>query len=559
MTERDSNPADGGLLVADEAAACPVCSGPAQQDVCPRCGWTLFTGYQLGGVTEADLRAFDERLARAQRQHHLGYAALAAGYPGRGDPARLRRLAAVFTGAPPDEAELRAAKETAQRLAAASAEADSAPAPAPAAGTLIDIDVGGLTRTTWEPGDGGPVEHAAFTVWPWRSLLDGPADADALALALASGRGLTAGELSGLRATAATIASDSDAVPPLFTCDRLAGWAVPRELLAALRETRQVRSLAPSRRDQPAAIAAPGRVTAVAAVARPGQILVASGGAEGEVRLQTTDGMTTDANGAHRGRVTALALAEDAGLVISGGRDGVVLSWGTGLAAGARELLRLSGRLVVTHHQGWVTAVRTTAGQVYSLADDGWLDCSVPGGGDARDGRDWRTRFTTGVGLDCSLALAVTADGGQAAVAGNGGRVRLMNGATGDLIRWIDVGAPVSALAMTAQAVAAATPGGVLVYDLDGQARGGPWRAGGEVSCLDADAEGEVALGDADGFVRVFRAPGHGRAGRPGDAVPLFAGRHPAAVRAVRLLGGGRLVSADLNGLIRVWSYRAGD
>ena len=61
--------------------------------------------------------------------------------------------------------------------------------------------------------------------------------------------------------------------------------------------------------------------------------------------------------------------------------------------------------------------------------------------------------------LDCSLALAVTADGGQAAVAGSGGRVRLMNGATGDLIRWIDVGAPVSALAMTAQAVAAATPG----------------------------------------------------------------------------------------------------
>jgi hypothetical protein len=555
MTERDSNPADGGLLVADETAACPVCSGPAQQDVCPRCGWTLFTGYQLGGVTEADLRAFDERLARAQRQHHLGYAALAAGYPGRGDPVRLRRLAAVLTGAPPDEAELRAARETAQRLAAASAEADSATDPAP--GTLIDIDVAGLTRTTWEPGDGGPVEHAAFTVWPWRSLLDGPADADALALALASGRGLTVGELSGLRATAATIAADSDAVPPLFACDRLVGWAVPRELLAALRETRPVRLLAPSRRDQPAAIAAPGRITAVAAVARADQILVASGGAEGEVRLQATDGMTTDANGAHRGRVTALALAEDAGLVISGGRDGVVLSWGTGLAAGARELLRLSGRLVVTHHQGWVTAVRMTAGQVYSLADDGWLDCSVRGGGDARDGRDWRTRFTTGVGLDCSLALAVTADGGQAAVAGNGGRVRLMNGATGDLIRWIDVGAPVSALAMTAQAVAAATPRGVLVYDLDGQARGGPWRAGGEVSCL--DAEGEVASGDADGFVRVFQAPGHGRAGRPGDAVLLFAGRHPAAVRAVRLLGGGRLVSADVNGLIRVWSYRAGD
>ena len=562
MTERDSTPADGDLLVADEAAACPVCSGPAQQDVCPRCGWTLFTGYQLGGVTEADLRAFDERLAHAQRQHHLGHAALAAGYPGCGDPVRLRRLAAVLTGAPPDEAQLRAATETAQRLAVASAEADSAtdPAPAPAAGTLIDIDVAGLTRTTWEPGDGGPVEHAAFTVWPWRSLLDVPADADALALALASGRGLTADELSGLRATAATIAADSDAFPPLFACDRLAGWAVPRELLAALRETRPVRSLAPSRRDQPTAIAAPGRVTAVAAVARPGQILVASGGAEGEVRLQATDGMTTDANGAHRGRVTALALAEDAGLVISGGQDGVVLSWGTGLAAGAHELLRLSGRLAVTHHQGWVTAVRTTAGQVYSLADDGWLDCSVRGG-DARDGRDWRTRFTTRVGLDCSLALAVTADGGPAAVAGNGGRVRLTNGATGDLIRWIDVGAPVSALAMTVQAVAAATPRGVLVYDLDGQARGGPWCAGGEVSCLDADAdadaEGEVALGDADGFVRVFRVPGHGRAGRSGDAVPLFAGRHPAAVRAVRLLGGERLMSADVNGLIRVWSYRA--
>ena len=288
---------------------------------------------------------------------------------------------------------------------------------------------------------------------------------------------------------------------------------------------------------------------------------MASGGTDGEVRLAATDGMTTDANGAHRGRVTALALAEDAGLVISGGRDGVVLSWGTGLAAGARSLLRLSGRLVVTHHQGWITAVRTVAGQVYSLADDGWLDCSVRGGGDhdARDGRDWRTRFTAGVGLDCSLALAVTADGGQAAVAGSGGRVRLMNGATGDLIRWIDVGAPVSALAMTAQAVAAATPRGVLVYDLDGRARGGPWRAGSEVSCLDADAEGEVATGDTGGFVRVFRAPGHGRAGRPGDAVPLFAGRHPAAVRAVRLLGGGRLVSADVNGPIRVWSYRAGD
>ena len=82
-----------------------------------------------------------------------------------------------------------------------------------------------------------------------------------------------------------------------------------------------------------------------------------------------------------------------------------------------------------------------------------------------------------------------------------------------------------------------------MVYDLDGRARGGPWRAGSEVSCLDADAEGEVATGDTDGFVRVFRAPGHGRAGRPGDAVPLFAGRHPAAVRAVRLLGGGCLVS----------------
>ena len=557
MTERDGDPVDGGLLVTDEAAACPICSGPAQEDVCPRCGWTLFTGYQLGGVTEADLRAFDERLARAQRQHHLGYAALAAGYPRRGDAARLRRLAAMVTGTPPGEAELRAARETAARLAAAPAGAGSAAAPgtAPAEGTLIDIDAAGLTRTTWEPGDGGPVEHAGFTTWPWRSLLPGQGgDADALALVLASGRGLMAGELSGLRATAAKIASDSGTVPPLFVCDRLAGWVVPQALLAAIRETRQARPLPASPRDRPVAIAAPGPITAVAAVTRQAQLVVASGGSGGEVRLQAADAPTTAGGSeAHRGRVTALALAEDAGLVISGGRDGVVLSWDTGLAAGAGEVLRLGGRLVVIHHQGWVTVVRTAVGRVYSLADDGWLDCSV------RDGRVWRTRFTTGVGLDCSLALAVTADGGQAAVAGNGGRVRLMNGATGELARWIDIGAPVTALAMTTKALAVATPGGVLVQDLGDRARGRQWRADVEASCLDAGADGEVATGDASGFVRVLQAPGRGRAGPPGDAVQLFAGRHEAAVRAVRMTGDGQLVSADVNGLIRVWSYRARD
>ncbi len=556
MTGRDGAAAGGGLLMADEADGCPVCSGPAQEDVCPRCGWTLFTGYQLGGLTEVDLRAFDERLARAKRQHHLGYAALAAGYPGQGDAARLRRLAAVVTGGPPGEADLRAARETAARLAAAAqAGAGSATGTVPAEGSLIDIGADGLTRTTWEHGDAGPVEQADFTTWPWRSLLPGlAAGADTLTLALAGGQGLTPAELSGLRATAAAIAADAGTVPPLFVCNRLAGWVVPQALLAAIRETRQAPPLAPSQRDRPAAITAPGPLTAVAAVATQGRLLVASGGSGGEVRLQAADvTAVADANGAHRGRVTALALAEDSGLVISGGRDGVVLSWDTGLPVGAGASPSLGGRLAVTLHRGWVTVVRTAGGRVYSLADDGWLDCSV------RDGRAWRTRFTTGVGVDCSLALAVTPDGALAAAAGNGGRVRLMNGATGELSRWIDVGAPVTALAMTGQALAAATPGGVLVYDLGGRARGGQWHAGGEANCLDAGVNGEVATGDANGFVRVFRAPGQGRAGQAGEAVQLFAGRHRAAVRAVRLIGDGRLVSADVEGLIRVWSYRAGD
>lgn len=557
---RDGGPGPGADSGSADRDVCPVCSTPARLERCPRCGWTLFTGYLLGDVTDAELRDFGERLAEASRRHGLRCAALAAGYPDHGDGTLLRRLAGLVPGRPAGENELGEARQSAGQLAVpfrpvAEPEAASA---VPMAGTLVEIDADGVARTTWERDARVSVELAAFSAWPWTQLLPRwSADADGLAFLLASGQGLTAEETAGLRSAAAGMVSDLPGTGPLFTRCQLTGWLVPEVLLAAIDEASPA---GPARRLPPgpaagahhgrAVIEAPEPVTALAAVAASaggGLVRLVTGGSSGAVRIRTSG--TADAvvsPGTHRGRVTAVDIGND-GLVASGGRDGTVLAWDADRAA---DPPRTARQRVIARHSGWVNAVRVTAGRVYSLGDDGRLFCAP-----ARTTAERTARFAVNVGWECSGSLAVTADGGLAAAAGTAGLVRLVNGDTGELVRSIDVGAPVVAIAAsgTAGILAVATHDRVRVYDSR------DWSADARlldvtaVSCIDAGASGEVLTGDNAGYVRLFRLPTRRGDGPPTAALPVFTGRHQSAIRAVCLLTNGCVVSGDADGLIRVW------
>lgn len=553
-----AEPDSGPGVDLTEDTTCPVCSAAARQERCPRCGWTLFTGYLLGDVTDQDLRAFDERLAEARRRHALGGAALAAGYPRHGDEAMLRRLVRFVPGRPVGEDELRDARQSAGQLADAAAEAWTEAGAVPSPGVLVEVDADGVERTAWEPTADIPAEQAVFSAWSWAQLLPGwPADPDRLAFRLASGHGATLEELDGLRTAAAWVLEGVPATESLFARSRLVGWVVPEALLAAIDQAHPAGRLPPD----PAAPARQGRlllelpdpVTALRAIgsgAAGGPVRLVFGGPSGAIGSLTTGASdTATPSGTHRGRVTAID-ADAGGLVVSGGRDGVVMAWDAGRAG---ELPRPGRQWVVTRHAKWVNAVRVTAGRVYSLGDDGWLSCT-----ELRDDApaDQPPSFAVDVGWDFSRALAVTAEGDVAAVAGTAGRVQLMNGNTGELLRWIDVGAPVIAMAAsgTAGTLAVVTHDGVRVHDLRGEPGGTQPLAVAGVSCVETGRGGEVVTGDDAGYVRLFRTPV--RRGQSSPAV--FAGRHPAGVRAVCVLDDGRIVSADAGGLIRVWpGYRS--
>jgi WD domain, G-beta repeat len=554
----------GWGAVAAEDTTCPVCSAATRQERCPRCGWTLFTGYLLGDVTDEDLRAFDEQLAEARRRHYLRAAALAAGYPRHGDEERQRRLARVIPGRAAGDDELREARQSAGQLAVPSAAAPVAGAEAAGAappsrpGTVAEVDAGGVTLMRWEPAAGPPAEQAAFSAWSWAQLLPRPPnDADELAFRLASGHEVSSDVLAGLGTAVAGMLRDVPAVEPLFTRCRLTGWVVPEALMAAINRAHPADRL-PSDPADPvyrgrAVVELSDPVTALAAVAvgaACGPVRLAYGGPGGAVRAQTTGvSVAVSSPGSHRGRVTAIDVDDAAGLVVSGGRDGSVMAWNAGPAG---EPPRPGRQWVVTRHARWVNGVRVTADRVYSLGDDGWFRCTsvrpgVPAGKSSH--------FAVEVGWECSASLAVTAGGDLAAVAGTAGRVRIMSGDTGALVRWIDVGASVQAMAASSAAgtLAVATQDGVRVHDLRGLRDDAQPLEVASVSCVDAGPAGEVVTGDDAGYVRLFLPPGPQGRNSPAACPAVFTGRHPASVRAVRLLDDGRIVSADADGLIRVW------
>ena len=369
---------------------------------------------------------------------------------------------------------------------------------------------------------------------------------------------MTSDELAGLRSAASGMLYDVPATEPLFTQCWLTGWVVPEALLAAISQAHPADRLPPDLADPVrrgrAVVELPDPVTALAAVAvgtAGGPVRLAYGGPSGTIRSQTTG--TPDAAAppsTHRGRVTTIDVDDAAGLVVSGGRDGVVMAWNAGPAG---DPPRPGRHWVVTRHARWVNGVRVTANRVYSLGDDGWLYCTSAHPG-APAGQ--RSHFAVNVGWDCSGSLAVTAGGDLVAVAGTAGRVGIMNGDTGGLLRWIDIGAPVAAMAASGAAgtLAVATRDSIRVHDLRGQRDDAQPLAVAQVGCIDAGPAGEVVTGDEAGYVRLFRPPVRPARNSPTAWPAVFTGRHLASVRTVCLLDDGRIVSADADGLIRVWS-----
>lgn len=237
------------MIAAESQLACPVCSAAPDEPVCSRCGWVLEAGPWLGPATEADRRAFGERLASARRRFDLAAAALAAGYPDAGDPAIFDRLAALARGGCPDPAELVAARESVPRVAAISMSEAVRPALARLVGTseddqprvldVVDVRVNGIAAVrlrTDELGVPQPVGPVRLRSWP--DLLPSlPDDDGERRLVMAGGAGvhgtavISDAEIATGRQVLRQLAGATEGADEVLVVHRLGGWAIPDRLL----------------------------------------------------------------------------------------------------------------------------------------------------------------------------------------------------------------------------------------------------------------------------------------------------------------------------------------
>jgi hypothetical protein len=504
---------------------CPVCLAPVvDEPECAYCRWGLEGPVMLGPLTPEIRRAFDQRLVAARRRLDLTAAARAAGYPGRGEPERLARLAALVRGGAPRPAEREAVvRELADEDTAAPERSGRLPD-----GSVVEITVRGLRSMTVLHG----VEAADTTEWPWPGLVPGlPQDADESLFRLAGGIGDRATTASEPREPADLTASADVLV------SRLPGWAVPERLLARLvRRFPTARTLylaaeapesAPFRHE-------PG-FTAVGhgSVPDSDDVLLVGGSQDGSVTVWRLGQSRPLASRAlHDKRVTCVDLTEDGRAVVSGGQDGAVRLWSFGGSGRVR---------VLAWHDGWVNALRQRAGVVFSLGDDAQVHRS------RLDVAGTDSASLTRVGWASATALEVTPDRRVVIVGGSDG-ASLWDGGSGKRIGRLGGHHEITCLALAPRdrTVALGCADGVTrvfalgdpgtpISETDGHT--------GAVRQVAFGPGGALATADDAGTVRL----------RTGDGPPEVIGSHPDRVRGLTFTPDGRLLSAGADGLVRTW------
>ena len=562
-----------------EEPGCPVCGRPAAEDeTCAGCGWTLRTGWRLGGDADV-VAAFENRLATGCRRFDLVAAARAAGYPAAGEAARLHRTAGFVRHGPPTEDDRAWALERVRAEAQAPGADDVDPAASPEsvarqvaavmseAGArgrvaVVELDARGAVTHVFDAAGGDVGEPGDVEPEAWDAVLGQvPADPVERAFRLAGGLGRDAAAGSpGSSGTAEAIdrwvGRRTAAVAGCGVLLRLPGWPLPERVAAGFTGRTPalvvVRGSGAAVRRRPTSWQAPVEVTAWA-VHGGGRPVAAGADLDGAVHVWT--GGTPGGAGGREpvavlaGMASAVDCAgrpggHDADVLLAGGWDGDVR-------------LRAGGRVVtLTAHAGRVNAVRLAGDLAVSLGDDGRLH---------------RTRIDrTGAGAPEPLApvrvgrwgcsaLAVAARSGTLVAAGSDGTLRFLEpdaDADGEPRGTTEGGAGVTALATTpaGRLVAAARVDGTVgVYDVVTASLRHEWRAAGTaVTAVAVTEAGAVATGTADGEVTWWPGPAPDTA--PG--VPL--GSHRGAVRGLAVTTDGRVVSAGReDGTVRTWPLPA--
>lgn len=503
---------------------CPVCLATSEgRSECTNCRWTLEGPVVLGALTSEIRRAFDERLASARRRLDLTAAARAAGYPGRGEPERLKRLGALLRGGPPRSAERdQVLAELADELTVT-----DLPELLPD-GVVIELGPRGLRAVTVRNG----AEQAEAIEWPWAELLPGlPDRADETLFCLAGG--------VGDRTTSASEAREPAALPATVDvlASRLRGWTVPERLLARLtRRFPQARTLyLPPERPEPGPLRHAGGFTTAVCRGAPDSddVLLVGGGQDGSVTVwKLWQRAPLASRKLHDRRVTCADLTEDGLSVVTGGQDGAVRLWS----------FAASGRVrVLAWHDGWVNALRQRGGVVFSLGDDACVQRTVLGAAGAAG--DVLAR----VGWASATALEVTGDGRVVIVAGSDG-ASLWDGRNGARTGRLTAEHEVACLALDRadRLVALGCADGVARIFTLGAARTAEAELGGHTGPVRQVAFGPggvLATADDTGTVRV----------RERDGTARTVGTHPDRVRGLAFTPDGRLIGAGADGLVRTW------
>ncbi|MEV7190222.1 hypothetical protein AB0N81_00255 [Streptomyces sp. NPDC093510] len=244
----------------------------------------------------------------------------------------------------------------------------------------------------------------------------------------------------------------------------------------------------------------------------PDRRTVLSGGHDGTVRLwDAATGSLRAVLAGHRGTVSAAAFSPDGGTVVSGGRDGTVRLWSV---ATGKERVAVPGRQGAVRSVAFSPDGRTVAG----AARDGTVRLW-----DAANGRARKT-LTGHRGRVRSVAFSP--DGRTVASGGDDGTVRLWDAVTGK-----------------AQGVLTGHQGAVrsVGFSPDGRTVAG----GG-----DGDGDGDSAVGDGGGVVRLWNAA---------TGAPRGESEHPGGVWSVAFGADGHTVAIGGDrGVLRLWDAASG-
>ncbi|MBV9143262.1 MAG: Hsp70 family protein [Pseudonocardiales bacterium] len=285
-----------------------------------------------------------------------------------------------------------------------------------------------------------------------------------------------------------------------------------------------------------ASIRTPEGLTALA-VATNAPVAV-SGGTDGVLRRwNLIDGRPSGSVSAHTGVVSALAISRDGSLVASGGRDGAV--WVSRPSSDRPPE-------VIACHDGWVNAVRLAEGDdedvvVFSVGDDGRLRA-------ARADGQRGTPLEVPVGTGRATAYAVLGGWRSGAVA-SGPFIHCLSDVYQPSSDVVSAGSHVWSLDFdpTRRLLAAACDDGVVrVWKPPQPHPVAEWASGaGAVRDVRFGPNGLLASGHTNGTVRIWDLQHRG----PGEVI----GTHDATVRAVAFPSAALVVSAGADAHIRLW------